>query len=103
VIDTRVVFQQEYRDVDIATLPRFLFPSKGRFALSDYEKVFCANPRADIFDARSISRGLGSMVVVRPDQFVATVLPLDGFADLAAYFDNFMLTYQQETSVVVAE
>ena len=31
------------------------------------------------------------MVVVRPDQYVAQVLPLDGHAELAAYFDGFML------------
>jgi phenol 2-monooxygenase len=31
------------------------------------------------------------MVVVRPDQFVAQVLPLDGHPELTAYFDAFML------------
>jgi phenol 2-monooxygenase len=31
------------------------------------------------------------MVVVRPDQYVAHVLPLDGTAQLAAFFERFML------------
>ena len=31
------------------------------------------------------------MVVVRPDQYVANVLPLDDFTGLASYFDGFML------------
>jgi phenol 2-monooxygenase len=31
------------------------------------------------------------MVVVRPDQYVANVLPLDDLAGLASYFDGFML------------
>jgi hypothetical protein len=31
------------------------------------------------------------MVIVRPDQYVAQVLPLDGHAELAAFFDGFML------------
>ena len=31
------------------------------------------------------------MIVVRPDQYVAHVLPLDAFAELAAFFDRFML------------
>jgi phenol 2-monooxygenase len=30
------------------------------------------------------------MVVVRPDQYVARVLPLDGYEQLAAFFDGFM-------------
>jgi phenol 2-monooxygenase len=28
--------------------------------------------------------------VVRPDQYIAHVLPLDGHAELAAFFDGFM-------------
>jgi phenol 2-monooxygenase len=40
---------------------------------------------------RGIDRDRGCMVVVRPDQYVAHVLPLDGHAELAAYFDGFML------------
>jgi phenol 2-monooxygenase len=30
------------------------------------------------------------MVVVRPDQYVAHVLPLDGERQLAGFFDGFM-------------
>ncbi len=30
------------------------------------------------------------MVVVRPDQYVAHVLPLDAFAELGSFFDGFM-------------
>ena len=40
---------------------------------------------------RGIDREAGCMVVVRPDQYVAHVLPLDAHAELAAYFDAFML------------
>jgi phenol 2-monooxygenase len=35
---------------------------------------------------RGINREQGCMIVVRPDQYVANVLPLDGFDALAAYF-----------------
>jgi phenol 2-monooxygenase len=40
---------------------------------------------------RGIDRTVGCMVVVRPDQYVAQVLPVDGYGQLAAYFDGFML------------
>ncbi len=40
---------------------------------------------------RGIDREQGCLVVVRPDQFVAHVLPLDAYAELAAYFDGFMV------------
>ena len=41
------------------------------------------------------------MVVVRPDQYVAQVLPLDGHAQLAAYFDRFMLPRSEPVSAKV--
>jgi phenol 2-monooxygenase len=55
--------------------------------------VFCPDLKAgkDVFDMRGIDRERGCMVLVRPDQHVAQVLPLDGYQDLIAFLDNFML------------
>src|SRR4051812_3380714 len=93
VIDVRAVFQQVHSELVIETMPPLLLPRKGRYALIDYEKMFCPDPRNghDVFTMRGVDRAKGCMVVVRPDQYVAHVLPLDGRAALAAYFDGFML------------
>jgi phenol 2-monooxygenase len=93
VIDVRAVFQQAHRELAIEAMPALLLPTKGRYGLYDYEKMFCPDLRSgqDIFAMRGIDREKGCMVVVRPDQYVAHVLPLDGYAQLAAYFDGFML------------
>jgi 2-polyprenyl-6-methoxyphenol hydroxylase-like FAD-dependent oxidoreductase len=93
VIDVRAVFQQGHRDLRVEAMPALLLPSKGRYGLRDYEKMFCADLKAgaDIFDLRGIDRDHGCMVVVRPDQYVAHVLPLDAYDSLAAFFDGFML------------
>ena len=40
----------------------------------------------DIFDMRGINRDQGCMIVVRPDQYVAHVLPLNGVDELSAFF-----------------
>lgn len=92
VIDLRAVFQQDHRELAIEALPPMLLPSKGRYGLYDYEKMFCPDLKSgqDVFAMRGIDRTAGCMVVVRPDQYVANVLPLDGFAALASYFDGFM-------------
>ena len=67
-----------------------LKPEKGRHGLIDYEKIFCADPKhGDIFDMRGIDRTRGAVVVVRPDQYVAHVLPIVAHAELAAFFSNF--------------
>ena len=93
VIDVRVVFQQGHRDLAIEAMPSLLLPRKGRYGLVDYEKIFCADPKGgrDIFTLRGIDREHGCMVIVRPDQYVAHVLPLDAHAQLATYFDGFMI------------
>lgn len=93
VIDVRAVFQQYHRDLAVEAMPDFLMPAKGVYGLRDYEKIFCPDIKAgnDIFDMRGIDRQNGCMVLVRPDQHVAHVLPLDGYSELSAFFAQFML------------
>lgn len=93
VIDLIAVFQQGHRDLKVDELPPLLLPRKGRFGLIDYEKVYAAKVKtgADVFDLRAIDRGQGALVVVRPDQFVSHVLPLDAHDALTAFFGQFLL------------
>ena len=79
-------------------MPELLFPRKGRYGLRDYEKAFCAlaglNPNEagqSIHALREIDRERGCLVVVRPDQYIAHILPLDATDALAAFFGGFML------------
>jgi phenol 2-monooxygenase len=93
VIDVRAVFQQGHRDLDVEQLPGVLLPRKGRFGLVDYEKAFCPDPdAADIFDARGVDRETGCLVVVRPDQYVAHVLPPHAHEELAGFFAGVLVT-----------
>jgi phenol 2-monooxygenase len=93
VIDVRGIFQQGHRDLKVDELPSMLMPRKGRFALIDYEKACTSDCKngPDIFDLRGIDRERGAMIVVRPDQHVANVLPLDAYDALADFFGQFML------------
>jgi phenol 2-monooxygenase len=92
VIDVRAVFQQAHRDLAVDELPSVLLPRKGRFALIDYEKTFCPDPdAADIFELRGVNREAGCIVVVRPDQYVSHVLPLNGHEALADFFATVLI------------
>jgi len=93
VIDVGAVFQQGRREIEIDAMPSILLPAKGRYGLRDYEKIFCPDLKSgsDIFDLRGIDRAEGCVVVVRPDQYVANVLPLVAFAELGSFFEGFML------------
>lgn len=92
-IDLRAIFQQDHRELDLAAMPSLLLPGKGRYGLHDYEKMFCSDrrPGQDIFDLRGIDRDRGCIVIARPDQYVAHILPLDAYDALAGFFDGFML------------
>jgi phenol 2-monooxygenase len=93
LIDLRAVFQQDFRDLAFETMPTLLRPGKGRYGLRDYEKVFCVDHKGgdDIYAMRGIDRERGCMVIVRPDQYVAHVLPLDAHAELADFFEGFLV------------
>jgi phenol 2-monooxygenase len=92
VIDVRAVFQQTFEQLAYENMPSLLNPKTGKLGLQDHEKVFCVDHKGagDIFDMRGIQRDKGCMVVVRPDQYVAHVLPLDGFDELSAFFAGFL-------------
>jgi phenol 2-monooxygenase/3-hydroxybenzoate 4-monooxygenase len=93
VFDVRAIFQQGHRQLAIESMPALLSPLKGRLGLRDYEKVFCPDLKSgpDIFDLRGIARAQGALVVVRPDQYVAHVLPLEAHRELADFFAGFMV------------
>lgn len=89
LFDLRAIFQQYHRGIAFEHIPALLRPPCGPLGLIDYEKVFApdlSTPGGDIFDMRGVNRETGALVVVRPDQYVGTVLPLDAHAELEAYF-----------------
>ena len=93
VIDLRGVFQQTFDQLAFENMPSLLKPTKGKLGLMDYEKVFCVDHKGvgDIYDMRGIDREQGCMIVVRPDQYIANILPLDGYQALADFFDGIFL------------
>lgn len=90
VLDVYAVFQQQ--GLSIENMPDFLWPAKGKYGLRDYEKVFHAEENNDIFELRNINRSTGCMVIVRPDQHIANILPLTAHKELVKFFDEFMIS-----------
>ncbi|WP_293770603.1 FAD-dependent monooxygenase [uncultured Corynebacterium sp.] len=86
-VDVKVIYQQtDHHDYEILDAPRLFRPRNGKFNVPNWENVFNAlSADKDIFEARGISRA-GAVVIVRPDQYVGAVLPLDDPAAVDAYF-----------------
>jgi phenol 2-monooxygenase len=90
IFDVKIVYQQPHTSVDLGAVRPLFLPRCGPFGLVDYEKVYSADPATDIFDAREIDRS-GAIIVARPDQYVAQVLPLNAVNELAEFFAGNML------------
>lgn len=103
--DIYAVTQEHHLEVDINDLHELLQPTKGKFGLKDYEKVFSAEQtnglllgtipgleaNQDIYQLRGVDRTQGAVVVVRPDQYIAQVLPLNEYAAFDEYFATYLI------------
>ena len=89
VIDAHVVLQGTHHGVDVTSLPDAFLPRTGPFGLQDWEKAWAVDAASDVFAERGVSRD-GAIVVVRPDQYVAHVLPLKARAELTAFFEGIL-------------
>lgn len=103
--DIYAVTQDPHLDVDVNDIHELLQPSKGTFGLKDYEKVFSAektngrllgnipglDATQDLYELRGVNRSKGAVVIVRPDQYIAQVLPLNEFDTLDTYFATYLL------------
>ena len=92
VFDVRAIFQQKHSELNLESMPALLLPRKGRHGLTDYEKIFSSGVKngVDIFDLRGVDRAQGALIVVRPDQYIAHVLPLCAHQALADFFAGIM-------------
>ncbi len=97
VIDVRGVLPQSRKSVNISDLPEVLLPHKGKYGIQDYEKVFTDEESygfgfGDIYRKRGVNKEKGCIIVVRPDQYISAVLPLEEKAHdmMEEFFDGFM-------------
>lgn len=93
VISVYGIFQQIHHDIEFESMPSLLKPLVGRYSLKDYEKMYCPDfkNKNDIFDMRGINRNTGCIVIVRPDQYVSHILPLDAYEELEKFFAGIFL------------
>ena len=90
LLDLRIIYPENFRELEYSDMHSVLKPRKGKYGLVDYEKVLCAQKgiNSNIFDLREVNRTKGAMVLVRPDQYVSTVLPLDAATELFGILED---------------
>jgi phenol 2-monooxygenase len=90
IFDTKVIYQQDYTEVEPSDVPDAFKPIKTPLGLIDVNQIFASGHGRDIFRDRDIDRG-GAIVVVRPDQYVSGVFPLSAREELKTFFAQHML------------
>lgn len=93
VISLYGVFQQNHHDLEFEEMHSLFKPLVGKYGVKDYEKMYCQDFKnnENIFDNRGINKDKGCLVIVRPDQYVSHVLPLDGYEELEKFFSNIFI------------
>ena len=87
LIEPNVIYQSEYTTFACPEVPEIFRPPVGELGLDYWEKIYSVIPENNIFDLRGIRKD-GAVVIVRPDQYVAAVLPLNDFEGICAYFEG---------------
>jgi phenol 2-monooxygenase len=90
IFDTKVIYQQDYTEVEPGHVPAAFKPIKTPFGLIDVNQIFASGHGRDIFRDREIDKA-GVIVVVRPDQYVSGIFPLSAREELKAFFAQHML------------
>jgi len=99
MIDVHGVFRAGPHDIDMSQVPGILLRRSGTLGLQDWEKSWAIDPARDIFTERGVAES-GAVVIVRPDQYVAHVLPLSARTELSAFFAGFLVQTRVEAAVL---
>ncbi|MGO1675984.1 MAG: FAD-binding monooxygenase [Brevibacterium aurantiacum] len=93
LLELSVIYQQGHTEFSFPDVPTVFRPHVGEFDLEYVEKIYATLPDEDIFDVRGISRD-GAVVVVRPDQYVSGIFPLDAHDEIGSFFDGVFVSEQ---------
>lgn len=85
IFDVKVIYRQDYTTINLNDAPAVFRPHCGQFGLMDYQKVYTALEGNSIFAQRGIADE-GAIVIVRPDMYVANILPLQATDQLRDFF-----------------
>lgn len=101
VIQTLTVFDSPHKDVQYLAgkLPSVYLPRRKPWNIRAFDTAFTDEDTyhdgpCAAYKGYGIDPNVGAVIVVRPDQYVSGVFPMDGGKDIAAFFDRFMIQQQ---------
>ncbi|OAG37359.1 hypothetical protein AYO21_08436 [Fonsecaea monophora] len=94
VSGNRVQLEQEQ-------IPDYFWPVTGKWKMRDLHKVFVDDEHYNsghghAYEKYGVDPDKGATVIVRPDQYVSKVLPIDDTAGIGRFFDGFCVSHQEQ-------
>lgn len=101
VIQTLTVFDSPHKDVQYLAgkLPSVYLPRRKPWNIRAFDTAFTDEDTyhdgpCAAYKGYGIDPAVGAVIVVRPDQYVSGVFPLEGAKDIGEFFDRFMIAQQ---------
>ncbi|KAI0860999.1 FAD binding domain-containing protein [Xylaria cubensis] len=93
-----LVVSSKRASVELDTVPEAFTPTTGKWKLKDILKVFVDdegynNSHGHAYEAYGIEPSQGALVVIRPDQYIAQISPLNGVQGIRSFFSSFLKEY----------
>ena len=106
LFDVKAIYPHDYTEIELTQVPDAFKPAGGPLGLVNVNNSFAQGTTwrtpADFYSERGIS-DTGCVIVVRPDQYVANILPLTATDELAEFFRGFLLDRSGEWSDMLAQ
>ncbi|KAF2965828.1 hypothetical protein GQX73_g7730 [Xylaria multiplex] len=91
VFNIVLILASQRANVELETIPEIFTPVSGKWKLNifvddeNYDKT-----HGHSYEAYGIAPNRGALVVIRPDQYISRIDPLDDIQDIDSFFDGFL-------------
>ncbi|KAI0443861.1 FAD binding domain-containing protein [Xylaria telfairii] len=95
VFNIILVLSSKRADVELEGIPEIFTPMTGKWRLKNILKAFvddkgCDNTHGHAYEAYGIGPSEGALVIVRPDQYIARIGPLDDVQGIDSFFSGLL-------------
>ncbi|EHY60609.1 FAD-dependent monooxygenase terD [Exophiala dermatitidis] len=99
-IEPIVVFSGERIKLEQEDIPAFFWPVTGKWKARDLHKAFVDDEsynsgHGHAYEKYGVDPDVGATVIVRPDQYVSKVIPIDDTEGIGELFDSFVVPQVQ--------
>ncbi|KAL4918330.1 FAD binding domain-containing protein [Aspergillus aurantiobrunneus] len=90
-------------NIELDQIPSAFYPVTGKIRIRDLHKIFFDDEsynkvNGHLYEHLGINPDNGVIVIVRPDQYVSSVIPIDDYQRIGQFFAEFLISQEQPNS-----